>query len=266
VLNLGDLSFSLKDIERSPESEWRPRYGDLFEKAQLFPSNCFHIIAPSASILVDAGDYSRFTAGEPSYIPENYKPPPPLTEQLTAIGVPRTVVTYVIITHAHYDHYAGVTMEVDGKMVPTFPKAKHLLGRQDWENPEMQKALVDPNSRESLTLGVLQSAGLLYLTEGEYPVTPGITTIAAPGESPGHTIVRIRSGVRTTYFLGDMFHHALEVENIDLMAQWDDAVANKASRRALIEDALAKDALLLPAHMPPGKLTGSVESPRFVPL
>jgi hypothetical protein len=78
--------------------------------------------------------------------------------------------------------------------------------------------------------------------------------------------VKVHSGGQTLYCLGDLFHHVVEVEDIKLMSRWCDALANIKSRRALIRSALGEDAVLVAAHMPPGRLVGSVESPRFQPI
>ena len=264
ILNLGDLSFRLADVELSPESEWRPRYGELFDKRLWFPSQSIHLSTPDASILVDAGDYALFASADPSFISDNYVPPSTLIEQLAEIGVGRGDVTHVVITHAHYDHFAGVTVRADGTYSPTFPRASYLLGRADWDNPEMQKALGERDSAESVSLGVLRASGVLELVDGEKRLTPEVTVLAAPGESPGHQIVRVHSGGQTLYCLGDLFHHAVEVEDIKLMSNWCDAPTNIKTRRELIRAALSEDAVLVAAHMSPGRLSGSPNDLRFL--
>jgi len=91
-----------------------------------------------------------------------------------------------------------------------------------------------------------------------------VTALAAPGESPGHQIVRVHSGGQTLYCLGDLFHHAVEVEDIKLMSNWCDALTNTKSRQELIRAALSEDAVLVAAHMSPGRLTVSSDGPRFL--
>jgi glyoxylase-like metal-dependent hydrolase (beta-lactamase superfamily II) len=264
ILNLGDLSFRLADVEGSPESEWRPRYGELFDKRLWFPSQSVHVLTRDASILVDAGDYALFASADPSYIPENYTPPSTLIEQLADIGVGRNDVTHVVITHAHYDHFAGVTTKTNGTYSPTFPRARYLLGRADWDNPEMRRALRERDSAEAVSLGVLDASGLLELVDGEKRLTPEVAALAAPGESPGHQIVRVHSGGQTLYCLGDLFHHAVEVEDIKLMSNWCDPPTNTKSRQELLKAALSENAVLVAAHMPPGRLTGSLDDVRFL--
>ena len=116
---------------------------------------------------------------------------PGLHAWLAASGIRREQVTHVLITHTHHDHYAGVArVDENGQHPLQFPRARHLMGRQDWEEDEER---LQPDSELSLRLGAVERAGLLELVDSETEVAPGITLIPAPGETPGHCIVRVRS-------------------------------------------------------------------------
>ena len=86
--------------------------------------------------------------------------------------------------------------------------------------------------------------------DAEREVAPGVAMLPAPGESPGHCLVRVRSAGATFYFLGDLFHHPCEVAHLDWVSGGRDAAAMRASREALIAAALPADALLMTTHMP----------------
>jgi len=245
----------LKEAENVPESEWQLKYSELFERTLLFPSQCVLFSSPnSETVLVDVCDYLlSFT--DTSYLPANYNPPPELIEQLSEAGVAPEAIKHVVLTHAHLDHYTGITKKIGGNYVPAFPNARYYLGKADWEDPRIQKELGSPDSKDSHTLGVINKLGMLELVEGNWSVTKELQIIPSPGESPGHQIVRFRfPGGETFYCLGDLFHHAVEVENLSWMAPWDDPESNLKSRKDLIRAALEEDAFLLPAHMGLGKL------------
>ncbi len=247
-----------------PESEWRPRYAAAFERQLLFPSQSIHIALPGASVLVDANNYAFSVTPDSPYLPPNYHPPADLITQLLERNIYPEDITHLVITHAHFDHYAGLTTERDGQYMPGFPNARCYLGRADWENPGIQRALQNPNSANSRTLGVLHRRGLLELVEGNHDLLPGVSIIAAPGETPGHQIVRVHLDGQTLYCLGDLYHHALEVEQPTWMVEWANPETNLASRHALAEAALAEDALLIPAHMPVGRLERTASGVRWV--
>ena len=250
VFNVGDSLVRLAPEMNVPESVWRPDYADIFDRARLFSSLSVHIALPGASVLVDPGDYALATPPGAPYRPPSYTPPAPLLEQLAAAGIAAASVTHVAITHAHYDHYSGVTVERDGRWTPAYPHARHFLGRGDWENPETQAALADPSSDDSRSLGMVHNASLLELVDdGDRELATGVRMLAAPGESPGHAVIRVESRGDALYCLGDLIHDPVEVEHPEWMPAWADAAANIASRRAVFAAALADNTLLLAAHI-----------------
>lgn len=264
IINAGDMVMNIAETLAVPEREWRPLYGSSLEGRRPFPSQSIHIALPGTSILVDINDYALAKSLDPSYFEANYSPPPGVVEQLQAQGIRPEDITHLIITHAHFDHYIGATKERDRGYIPRFPNAHVFLGRADWDWSETQNALRDPDSLDSHTFGVLQRHGLLQLVDGDLDLTPEVRILAAPGESPGHQIVRVHSQGQTLYCLGDLFHDVVEVEQPAWMVKWADAYTNFTSRQRLIQAALEENALLVPAHMPVGRLEGTLESPKWV--
>src|SRR5579863_2621747 len=238
IINAGDMMVDMAEEMNAPESAWRPLYGSTFEGSMPYLSQSVHIALPGASILVDANDYALAISLDASYLPPDYTPPPGVVEQLLSRGIRPEDITHLVITHAHFDHYAGTTLERNGSYVPRFPNARVFLGRADWDHPETQEALRDPDSLDSRTLGVLHKLGMLELVDGDLELAPAVRIIAAPGESPGHQLVRVHSQGQTLYCLGDLFHHPVEVEQPAWMAKWADASTNLTSRQALIKAAL----------------------------
>lgn len=66
------------------------------------------------------------------------------------------------------------------------------------------------------------------------------------------------------FSLGDLYHHEVEVEQPTWMVKWANPDANLASRQTLAEAALAENALLIPAHMPVGRLERTSSGVRWV--
>jgi glyoxylase-like metal-dependent hydrolase (beta-lactamase superfamily II) len=247
LINAGDIYAKLDEWIDRPEGERSAEQAALFERVMAVPIQCIHVRLPGLSLLVDAG---RYEAGENPQVPADYRPPPGFLARLPEIGAPPEGVQHVIITHLHGDHFNGLTEERDGRAEPVFPNARHYVGRGDWERPETQAALGKPDSYESRTLGVLRERGLLETVGEKRDLGNGVQIIPAPGESPGHQIVRIQSDGQVLYCLGDLYHHPIEVDPPTCMVRWADPTANVASRRALVESALAEDALLVATHIP----------------
>ena len=249
LLNAGDMRLVLANELEVPEELWRPQYADLFERPDICPSLSVYIEHQGAKVLVDANDYRATMTPHSQYALPDYTPPPDIPAQLASLGAHLEDITHMVITHAHWDHYAGATSPADGGYAPTYPQAHYYLGAADWTDAETQKALHDAASLEARTLGVLHDRGVLRLVEGPTQLAEGIDILPAPGETPGHQIVRVRSAGETLYIVGDAFHHPIEVEHPDWMVGWANAEVMLATRNWLLRDALADNALLTAAHV-----------------
>src|SRR6266513_3281019 len=53
-------------------------------------------------------------------------------QDLAAAGYPPESIDTVLCTHLHVDHVGWNTMLVDGRWVPTFPRARYLMGRVEF--------------------------------------------------------------------------------------------------------------------------------------
>jgi glyoxylase-like metal-dependent hydrolase (beta-lactamase superfamily II) len=265
ILNAGDMHVQLSEEMAVPESEWRPQYAELFEQPRLFPSLSIYVELNGVKLLVDINDYQATVLPDSEYAIAGYTPPPPLPARLASLGVQPEDLTHLVITHAHWDHFAGTTSPTEtGGYEPTFAQARHYLGAADWRDAELQRALTDPTTLEARTLGILQQRGILQLVDKQEQITPGIDILPAPGETKGHQIVRVHSASDTLYIIGDLFHDAIEVEHPDWMVIWADPETMLATRRRLMEQALVEHAVLVAAHIPGvGRLTREGDNVRW---
>lgn len=223
-----------------PESEWRRFVPEASARGEIVVNyQVAHIAIDGASILIDLG-FDEPSAASQWKEPRHHRSPG-VEAGLASIGVGRRDITHVLITHAHGDHFAGGS--VDGR--PRFPRARVLLGRADWEG---NAARDSADSMLSIQMGPIERAGLLELVDGEHEVVPGVAMIHAPGESSGHSIVRVSSRGDTFYFLGDLFHHPAEVANLDWVSGGRDAAVMRASRDRLIARAVPEGATLVYTH------------------
>jgi len=249
VTIVSDGSIAWAPRYQVPEVEWRPALPDADAEGRiLLGFHVAHVRLPGASILIDAGLDDPASAWHQSFSARwpGLARTPGLTGWLAAAGIPPEAITHVLITHAHEDHFVGVAAEHGGSLVARFPRARHLLGRADWEgNPRRE----DPASALATRLGLVERVGLLDLVDGEREVVAGVTIIPAPGESPGHCAVRIESADARCYFLGDLVHHGCEVEHPDWMpGQNRDRAGLLASRRRLFAEIAAQRAVAVFAH------------------
>ena len=247
IINIGEVYLPLVRNMNVSEAELRGR-NDLREFAEQtrIPIHCTHFQLPQTSVLVDAGVYDVQPDSE--YALPNYEPPPGLINQLAEAGIRPEAIEHVIITHRHWDHFNATTFEQNGEYTPQFPNAYYYLGRADWERAEA--ALQNFQSTEYRTLRILHDKGMLDLIDGNRDLGHGVQIVVAPGETPGHQIVRVHSEGQTFYCLGDLYHHPVEFAHPEWMVSWANSEMNLASRQALVKAALAEQAFLLATHIP----------------
>ena len=261
VLNVGDFAMSLYDI--FGKSADLTRYFDSRDLAAppFSPSNTVLIETATSRVLVDPGDRERLLSAYGAQPPDGPRAPPKLVEQLGTVGVKPPDIGTVVVTHLHYDHFAGLTRKLGGKTVPAFPNAMHIVPKRDWDMPEIADARTKGDKDLAETLGVVDEAGLLSLLDGPMDLGGGVTVSPSPGESPGHQIVGVMSKGATCYCVGDLYHMKEEVEHPGLAATWADAEVLARSRNAFAERASKESALVLPGHMCPGRITFKGDTP-----
>ena len=130
---------------------------------------------------------------------------------IAAAGYPRESVDTVLCTHLHVDHVGWNTMKVGGTWIPTFPNARYLMGRTEYEHwstnlsrPDMQHILAD-------SVTPIVEAGLATLVETDHRLCPEISLIPTIGHTPGHVSVRISSRGEEALITGDFMHHPCQI-------------------------------------------------------
>ncbi|MFC0433258.1 MBL fold metallo-hydrolase [Kutzneria buriramensis] len=162
-------------------------------------------------------------------------------ERLTAVVDP-AAVDVVINTHVHADHVGWNTRLEDGEWVPTFPNARYLIPRADAEY--FKGTAVHDDS-----IAPIIDAGLATLWENSFRVDSALELEAAPGHTPGSSVLRLRSGGDRAVFVGDLVHSPYQVTDplCNSVFCLDEGQA-RASRRRVLARAAAEHELVVPAH------------------
>ncbi len=161
-----------------------------------------------------------------------------------AAGFTPEQVTRVVFSHFHGDHINGLRLK-DGTL--TFANAEIQVPAPEWafwmDDARMGAA---PEAMRGAFANVRRVFAPIAANVKQYQpgteVAPGITSVAAFGHTPGHTVFMISSGTGKLMFLADTSNHpALFVRNPDWSAVFDmDADAARATRRRLLDMAAAE--------------------------
>ena len=199
----------------------------------------------------------------------------PYLENLAAAGVRPEDVDYVMCTHLHTDHVGWNTRLVDGKWVPTFPNAKYLMAKVEFDyfngvhrsNPPL------PVNRGSFIDSVLpiveHNRAVMVATDHvlEGSVGNGIWLEHSPGHTPGGVQIRVAAKDGRATMSGDIIHHPLQFAEPVLSNPADvDPARAVTTKLKLMNECADSDLVLLTGHFPEptlGKVTRHGERFRF---
>jgi glyoxylase-like metal-dependent hydrolase (beta-lactamase superfamily II) len=172
---------------------------------------------------------------------------------LAQAGIKPADIQLVLCTHLHADHVGWNTRQENGKWVPTFPNARYLFSRRDYEFFSQQTH--EAFHREAYLDSVLPvvDAGLADIVESNAKVHreigDGVWLEDAAGHSPGSCTVNARRNGPLAVFTGDAFHHPVQLVRPDLhMFADEDPVRAAVYRRQLLDRYADSDTVFFPAH------------------
>jgi glyoxylase-like metal-dependent hydrolase (beta-lactamase superfamily II) len=125
-----------------------------------------------------------------------------------AAGFDLNHVDVVMCTHLHFDHVGWNTRLVDDKWVPTFPNARYLFSRVEYEHWDSGAPGVAVTFGEAVR--PVMEAGQADLVDMDHRVNDEVWFEPTPGHSPGHVSVRISSAGADAVITGDMVHHPVQ--------------------------------------------------------
>jgi glyoxylase-like metal-dependent hydrolase (beta-lactamase superfamily II) len=122
-----------------------------------------------------------------------YGQPARLLENLRAAGVAPEDIDIVINSHLHFDHCGWNTVRNDGRIAPTFPRAKYYAPEGEWQYAR------HPSERDAISFisenyDPLVESGQMTLLRGGEEIVPGISVKTFPGHTAHMLAVIVRSG------------------------------------------------------------------------
>jgi len=135
--------------------------------------------------------------------------------------------------------------------VPTFPNARYLFGRKEYEHWMMLKETGGYHNLNHMYDAVqpVVDAGLVDLIEPEHKICPEITLRPTPGHTPGHVSILIESRGERAIVTGDMMHNPIQLERpLDLTRFDMDKEQAARTRKAFIDDFANTDVFVIGSH------------------
>ncbi len=174
-----------------------------------------------------------------------------LLENMKSHGIDPADVDVVFMTHAHIDHI-GWNVAANG--TPTFPRARYVLHRADWDAAKELEAFImgfGAAPYVERALAPLEQLGVLDLVDGDKALTSEVTAISTPGHTPGHMCALIVSGEEKALIPGDVIVHPALVTEPGWHFGFDnDQERAILTRTAILDRVEAEGMTLATCHFP----------------
>lgn len=199
-------------------------------------------------VLVDCGPGDQWTEKERRNY--GFEDASRLDVELQRLGLGRSDVTDVILTHLHFDHCGGaVRLDEDGREVPAFPRATYHVQARNWSwarNPSDR----DRASYRVQTFRALEHSGQLHLIDGEIELLPGIGLLMSEGHTPGLQMVRVSSGGSWLTYCADLLPTRAHLRPAWGMAYDLQPLVITEEKMALLAEAIEDEGILFLEHDP----------------
>lgn len=196
-------------------------------------------------------------------------------------------VDVVLCTHLHVDHVGWNTFWDGAAWRATFPRARYLFERTEFEHwralaaeaeapPPPQESRKDAALRafrqtQRLTfadsVAPIVEAGLADAVDRDHVVCDGIRLVPTPGHTPGHVSVLVRDGDAEAVISGDCVHHPCQIAHPSWRTLVDaDHEQAARTRHRLFGDLADRSGLLIGSHFADpcgGRLRPEGEGYRF---
>jgi glyoxylase-like metal-dependent hydrolase (beta-lactamase superfamily II) len=162
--------------------------------------NCLLVFAGHKRILIETGAGDKWN---PKFRDIYNLDGPRLLDQLLHYGLHPQDIDVVINTHLHFDHCGGNTRIEKDKVVATFPHARYIVQRGEFEHA------LNPTERDRASYFndnyvPLQQAGKLSLLEADRAIAPGVELIRVPGHTANMQCVKLSGGGKSAFAFADL--------------------------------------------------------------
>ncbi len=171
-------------------------------------------------------------------------------EDLRASGCDPEAVDLVVHTHLHPDHVGWDTTFHRGSWMVTFPSARHVYVREEYDHWRMHPS-GDADAVFADSVEPVLASGLASFVAADAEIATGVRLIPTPGHTPGHASLEVTSGTHRAVITGDLVHHPAQLAYPGWEEIGDvDVDLARQTRRRFFERYADTDVLVLGTHFP----------------
>lgn len=174
-----------------PQAIWGKMTPPAEDNTIRMALNCFLAVRGDDKVLIEGGVGDRWADKHKAMY--HLDRTQNLRASLAALSVKPEDITHAVASHCHWDHVGAWVEEVDGKLKPLMPNAKHFAPEAEIAqclNPDRIRRA----SYRAEDLQTLLDEDLLIGFTGETQIIDGLTTHVLGGHSSGVSVIRLDGG------------------------------------------------------------------------
>jgi glyoxylase-like metal-dependent hydrolase (beta-lactamase superfamily II) len=228
---------------------WMKQVGALDDTDTLILCFQSYIVkTPHHTILIDScigNDKPRLN--RPQW---NMKTDESYMRALAASGFSVANIDFVMCTHLHVDHVGWNTRLENGRWVPTFPNARYVFAKSEYDYWFHMNAKTEVPPFVDSVLPVVE-AKKADIVINDFVLGDHARILPTPGHTPGHVAFTFGRGKDDVVFAGDLMHTPLQTRYPELSPKFDvDPKLAAATRRNFLQRYCDTDTLCCTAHFP----------------
>jgi glyoxylase-like metal-dependent hydrolase (beta-lactamase superfamily II) len=171
-------------------------------------------------------------------------------QALATAGLSVGDIDYVMCTHLHVDHVGWNTRLENGRWVPTFPKARYVFGKTEFDYwADVHAKTPVPVIADSVL--PIVDAKRCEIVGDDHAIGDHVRILPTPGHTPGHAAFRLGRDKDVAVFSGDLMHSPIQTRYPEMSVKFDvDAAEAGKTRRSFLERYCDTDTLCCTAHFP----------------
>lgn len=227
---------------------WMRRAKALDDNDTLMLSFHSYVVkTPHHTILIDSCIGNDKPRARPIW---NMKTDDTYMRALAAAGLAAGDIDYVMCTHLHADHVGWNTRLVNGRWVPTFPNARYVFARREFDYWTEQNAKAEVPPFADSVLPIVE-AKRHDIVGDNHTIGDHLRILPTPGHTPGHVAFVLGRGKDDAVFSGDLMHSPLQTLYPELSVKFDvDPARAATARRGFLERYCDTETLCCTAHFP----------------
>jgi glyoxylase-like metal-dependent hydrolase (beta-lactamase superfamily II) len=243
-----DLFPTLTEELLAQNRDWMRKAGAIDADDMLILCFQSYIVrTPDHTILIDSCIGNDKPRPRPKW---NMKTDDTYLRALRAAGFAVEDIDFLMCTHLHVDHVGWNTRLEGGRWVPTFPKARYLFGKTEFDYWTEQHAKTPVPPFGDSVLPVVE-AKRAEIVRDDFAIGDHLRLLPTPGHTPGHVAFTFGRGKDTAVFSGDLMHSPLQTRYPELSMKFDvDQAQAAVTRRNFLERYCDTDTLCCTTHFP----------------